>query len=532
MCRTAISSVIIGLGLIGHALAQESAVLSVNDLNGQNGFSMHGLNPVDWLGYKVSDAGDINDDGVDDIAISALKHDGGGDEAGAVYVIFGTDQGSSANVDLSTLDGSNGFMLMGESADDDFGSSISNVGDINGDGVNELAISAYDAETPGLVRNGITYVLYGRASYPPVVSLSTFEGSRGGFTIHGRFAGDRASDVSAAGDFNSDGFADLIVGTLAFDPGTTNAGAAYVVFGTSRGFPAVFDLDDINGRNGVAFWGEAGGDIAGYKVSAAGDLGGDGSDDVMITAYNESTNGANSGAVYVVYGEMQAWPAVVQLYDLDGSNGFKLMGEDDLNHLGLSISGMGDFNADGNDDILMGAHINNADTTIYFQTYVLFGPLDTMAASQSIDAVADLVIKTPTTSYHNDAFFDTSFVGDLNGDGITDLAINDPRNSEVGNDSGAVYVVYGAHDFGATEILADQLAAGDGLKILGGNWNDLLGNAVSTAGDVNHDGIDDLLVGAHMTDNIGTDSVDSNVGSAYVIYGTDVMYQDSFEEME
>lgn len=511
----------------GNTLAQHPASFSVNDLNGENGFTMQGLNETDWLGYAVSDAGDVNDDGMDDIAISALLHDGGGEEAGAVYVIFGTDQGFNATIDLSTLDGSNGFMIMGEAADDEFGNSISNVGDINGDGVNELAITAYNAETPGLVNNGITYVMFGRQSYPAVISLSNFDGSHGGFTIHGKFAGDRASNVSAAGNFNADNFDDLIVGTHAHDPGATNAGAAYVVFGTDQGFPAILDLGDLDGTNGVAFWGENGGDIAGYKVSGAGDIGGDSYGDVMIAAINESSHASHAGAVYVVYGKRQQWPASLSLDQLDGNNGFKLTGEEELNYLGLSLSGMADFNADGKDDILMGAHINNVDTTVYFKTYVVFGHEGAMAASQSIDTAADLVIKTTPTSYHNDAFFDTAFVGDLNGDTITDLAMNDPRNSEVGNDSGAVYVVYGAQEFNATELLTDQLSPAEGFKILGGNWNDLLGNAISTAGDVNHDGVNDLLLGAHMTDNPG-----ANAGSAYVIYGNDVIFSDAFESSQ
>lgn len=518
---------LLNLFLSGLAFAQQPASMSVNDLDGEIGFRVHGENRTDWLGFAVSDAGDINDDGIDDFAVSALNHDGGGEDAGAVYVIFGTAQGFNPTIDLSTLDGSNGFMIMGEATEDQFGYSISNVGDINGDGINELAMMANEAETPGLVDNGITYIMFGRQTYPAVVSLSTFDGSHGGFTIHGKFAGDRASDVSAAGNFNGDNFNDLIVGTQAHDPGVTNAGAAYVIFGTDQGFPAILDLGDIDGSNGVAFWGENGGDIAGYKVSGAGDIGGDGSGDVMIAAIKESSDASNAGAVYVVYGKRQSWPASISLDQLDGANGFKLTGEEEFNYLGLSLSGNADFNADGKDDMLMGAHFTNTDTTVYFKTYVLFGSDNPMPAIQSIDTAADLVIKTTPTSSHNDSFFDTAFVGDLNADSITDLAMNDPRNSEVGNDSGAVYVVYGAPDFTVSELLTDQLSVHQGFKILGGNWNDLLGNAISTAGDINHDGVNDLLLGAHMTDN-----TDTNAGSAYVIYGNDGIFSDAFESSQ
>ncbi|GAA4820409.1 hypothetical protein GCM10011365_08500 [Marinicella pacifica] len=498
--------------------------MSVNELDGEIGFMTHGENRTDWLGFAVSDAGDVNDDNIDDFAVSALNHDGGGEDAGAVYVIFGTEQGFNTNLDLSTLDGSNGFMIMGEATEDQFGHSISNVGDINGDGVNELAMMANEAETPGLVDNGITYVMFGRQSYPAVVSLSTFDGSHGGFTIHGKFAGDRASDVSSAGNFNADNFNDLIIGTQAHDPGVTNAGAAYVIFGTDQGFPAILDLGDINGTNGVAFWGENGGDIAGYKVSGAGDIGGDGSGDVMIAAIKESSHATQSGAVYMVFGKRQQWPAAISLDMLDGNNGYKLTGEEEFNLLGLALSGSSDINNDGKDDVLIAARFNNPDSTSYYQAYIIFGKDNTMAPSQSIDVVADLLIKTPSIPSSSPYNFDAGFVGNLNGDNIPDLAIGDPYNSEVGNYSGAVYVVYGSQTFVSTELLTDQLSDTEGFKILGGNWNDRLGSAISTAGDVNHDGIDDLLLGAHMTDNTDTDA-----GSAYILFGNDVIFADAFE---
>jgi len=504
-------------------VAQQPASMDLNQLNGANGFRMAGEQTGDWLGFAVDGAGDVNNDGLDDFIVSALFNGETGEDAGAAYVVFGQAGGLPADVDLAVLDGSDGFVIFSEEAEDKFGYSVSAVGDINNDGVADLAICAEDAASPGLVTNGITYVLFGRSNFTAVVGMSSFDGGRG-FTILGKFAGDRASSVSAAGDFNRDGVDDLIVGTQAHDPGATNAGAAYVVFGHSGMFPPALDLGDIDGDNGVAFWGETAGDIAGYKVAGVGDINADGRDDVAVAAVKESTQGSFAGAVYVVYGQRQNWPAAIELSSLDGTNGFKVTGEAQDNYLGVSLAGLGDFNADGTDDWLMTAQPRTLNPTqVHWHHYVVFGSATKQPAVQSVNQLADLNILTTPTDPDSPYEIQANGIGDFNADGVVDLAVGDPFNNTAGNHAGALYVVYGQASFPQTTLQTDQLTTEQGFQLLGPAWNDSLGRAMAAAGDVNGDGVDDLLMGTFFADPNG-----SNSGAAYVLYGNDQIFSSQF----
>ncbi len=120
-----------------------SAVFDLSTLNGLNGFVLEGIDAVDFSGVSVSSAGDINGDGYDDVIIGAYDADIGADGgAGESYVVFGKASGWSSSLDLSTLNGTNGFVLEGIDADDFSGYSVSSAGDINGDGYDDVIIGA------------------------------------------------------------------------------------------------------------------------------------------------------------------------------------------------------------------------------------------------------------------------------------------------------------------------------------------------------------------------------------------------------
>jgi Ca2+-binding RTX toxin-like protein len=150
--------------------------------------------------------------------------------AGETYVVFGKSSGFTATVDLSTLDGTNGFRLDGIDVGDFSGKSVSSAGDVNGDGFDDLIIGAYLA-APGTV--GESYVVFGKSSgFTAAVDLSTLNGTNG-FRLDGIDVGDFSGDsVSSAGDVNGDGFDDLIIGaTNAAPGGKPGAGESYIVFG-------------------------------------------------------------------------------------------------------------------------------------------------------------------------------------------------------------------------------------------------------------------------------------------------------------
>ena len=171
--------------------------------------------------------------------------------------------------------------------------------------MDDLIIGAPRADPNGLGNEGASYVVFGSTDpFPASMNLSALNGSNG-FRLDGEAAGDNSGrSVSGAGDINGDGVDDLIIGAdSAYPNGLGNEGASYVVFGSMGGFPASMDLSALNGSNGFRLDGETANDNSGSSVSAAGDINGDGVDDLIIGANNADPNGlGNEGASYVVFG--------------------------------------------------------------------------------------------------------------------------------------------------------------------------------------------------------------------------------------
>ena len=194
---------------------------------------------------------------------------------------------------LSSLDGANGFRLNGVADRDYTGRTVSGAGDINGDGIDDVVISADLADPGGNDSAGSSYVVFGRDTaqqgvFPAVLALSSLNGSNG-FRIDGSNALDIVGDsVSAAGDVNGDGLEDLIIGSRAPGSGSFRAGISYVLFGRDTSiqgnFPSTLVVSSLNGANGFRLDGENTFDFSGASVSAAGDFNGDGIDDVIIGA--------------------------------------------------------------------------------------------------------------------------------------------------------------------------------------------------------------------------------------------------------
>jgi hypothetical protein len=345
----------------------------LSTLNGSNGFALNGEGAFDRSGRSVSAAGDINGDGVDDLIIGADGANPNGNYSGRSYVVFGSASELPNPFELSTLNGSNGFVLNGEAVYDGSGRSVSAAGDINGDGIDDLIIGASSADPNGSY-SGRSYVVFGSdTDLPNPFELSSINGMNG-FVLNGEAAGDQAGQsISAAGDINGDGIDDLIIGAFTADPNGAASGRSYVVFGSDAELPNPFNLSTLNGSNGFALNGEAVGDNSGRSVSAAGDINGDGIDDLIIGADGADPNGNFSGRSYVVFGSDAGLPSPLELSSLNGSNGFVLSGEAEDDLSGRSVSAAGDINGDGIDDLIIGAPYADPNGSASGRTYVVFG---------------------------------------------------------------------------------------------------------------------------------------------------------------
>jgi hypothetical protein len=420
----------------------------------------------------------------------------------------------------SSLNGVDGFRIEGASAENEAGTVVSGLGDINGDGIDDFAIGV-PLEDVGAADAGATYVIFGNASGLSNFSLDTL-GSGVGFRITGAAAGDRAGYIAGAGDVNNDGIDDFIVGAPMVDNGATaDTGAAYLIFGRNTGFSNI-DLGTLAASDGFKISGAAT-RFVGLGIASAGDVNNDGFADLVIGSPHPSA----ASRAYVVFGKATGF-GPIDLGSL-GSNGFVINAERNGDQLGYSVSSAGDVNNDGFDDLIIGAPGHDGNGTDSGAAYVIFGKasgfgtinLATLAAADGYKIVGEPTPGIP--GFYDSAGFSVSAAGDVNNDGYDDVIIGAYRNDQGGGDAGAAYVIFGKASGFSTLSLANFTIA-DGFKIIGErpplSGVEYTGFSVSGAGDVNGDGYADILVGAPNNDlGIEAGSGPQDHGAVYLIFG-------------
>jgi flagellin-like protein len=451
-----------------------SVFLGTFDLTNAN-VTFNGIDAEDYSGNSVS-SGDFNGDGFDDVLIGAFSADPNGVNSGASYIIFGSNN-LSESIELSNAN----VTFNGKVSLDNAGSSVSS-GDFNGDGFDDVLIGAKGADPNSDSAAGESYVVFGSADFSGVIELSNAN-----VTLKGIDAGDYSGNSVSSGDFNGDGFDDVLIGAFSADPNSDSAaGESYVVFG-SADFSGVIELSNAN----VTLNGIIAGDVSGFRVSS-GDFNGDGFDDVLIGAMCAYSD---TGESYIVFGAFD----INGVFNLTDAN-VTLNGIDVGDRSSSSVSS-GDFNGDGFDDVLIGA--KQADPNSNFdagETYIVWG-------NSGLSGVIELNNANVTFNGASGSDYSGYSVssGDFNGDSIEDILIGTEWSEPLGES----YIVWGNSDLSGDFNLTDT-----NITLNGVDAYDYSGRSMCS-GDFNGDGISDVLIGAPYADPNGDSS-----GESYIVYIT------------
>jgi hypothetical protein len=333
----------------------DGTVRDHNKISSAAGGFTGALSNRDYFGISVASIGDLDVDGVPDLAAGAFFDDDGGVDRGAVWILFlNTDGTVKAHQKISNPTG--GF--SGALDDNDrFGIDISTLGDLDGDTISELAVGAYNDDDGGLNRGAVWILFMNRdGTVKTEQKISETEGGFVGALDDYDFFG---VSVAGVGDLDQDGRPDLAVGAVWDDDGGPNRGAVWVLFMNADG--TVRAEQKISGTEGGFSGVLHDGDYFGGSVDRVGDLDGDGVTDIITGAHNDDDGGTfpsdQRGAVWVLFMNSDGTVRDEQKIS-DTAGGFNGV-LDNGDYFGVSVTSIGDLDADGRSDIAVGAYLDD-----------------------------------------------------------------------------------------------------------------------------------------------------------------------------
>lgn len=413
------------------------------------------------FGISVAGNCDVNNDTFSDVIIGAYKYSNGQLEEGRVFVFQGDSLG---------LPDSASWSAESNQSNAHFGISVACAGDVNNDTFDDVVVGAHEYDN-GQPEEGVVFGYYGSETGLSHSADWIMQVNQGDANF--------GISVSGAGDFNGDGYDDVIIGAPYFEDGVLNEGAAFMYLGSATGLTTFSDWM-ISGENDYAHFGSS--------VAGAGDINQDGFDDVVIGAYTFHDGEDEEGLVYVVFGGEDE----IELLDK-----WSYVSGQANAHLGQCVSGAGDVNGDGFADIAAGAPGYDGSLHNEGRVMVFHGSETGLPSAPDWEFGSD----------QSDSDFGMAIagVGDLDVDGFSDLLIGAPKYTNGHLQEGRAMLfagsAFGLESTQAWMTESNQITADFGISVAG-------------AGDVNGDGHKDVIIGANLYDNGQLDE-----GRAYVYYG-------------
>ena len=393
-------------------------------------------------------------------------------EVSAEVSVKGVFQGwEESPVSVSDAD----YVFVGTSEGGQAGRIAMGVGDVDGDGQGDLLINAHQNDDAGYFAGKVFLISGGDLQGPDTISLAD-----AAYSFHGEGEEDLAGHgIGSAGDLDGDGLMDLFVSGYLHDGGTWDMGRVYLLLAANLGEPGDRSLGTADYR----FTGEAEGDRLGHGVASAGDVDGDGFPDLLTGAYGQDTSGADAGKVYLLLASGLGAGGDYDIGDAD----YQFTGELPGDKAGFLSSGLGDVDGDGLDDFLFSSKLNDDGGVDAGRVYLFYGADLGSPGEYPVAGAGEIFVGEGA----GDVCCILTEVGDVDGDAAADLLLGSHYNGELDADAGKVYLLLASSLEGGVLDLSE---ADYGFR--GEVGGDEAGHGLAGMGDLDGDGLSDLLVGS------------------------------------